>query len=375
MSNDKKKYGKFYTTNYKLILSDLSIPDNEKIIIEPFVGEGNLLEFINHDQSLKIETYDICQPVNDFTSENITFTKQDTLKDPPDYTNKFVITNPPYLARNKSTNKEIYNKYKTNDLFKCFLISLINDPPNGGIIIIPLNFFCSMRKQDIDLRNDFFLKFKILTLNIFKTQVFKDTSYQICSFSFCFRLNDQEKDKGDQKNYNNTIIDKIIFRNKENDKTITDISISKKDKWLIGGDIYTLDQDPDLLVYRYLVRHKHKNKKNNISKKQQCFYIETIDTKDNKIKLITNKNIFYGKDTSRTTASITTDIINLLVKDQNEICDIFNKILNEYREKYDSLFLTNYRDNNRKRISFTLVYTLINHSIIKWIRDNDHLLI
>jgi len=52
-----------------------------------------------------------------------------------------------------------------------------------------------------------------------------------------------------------------------------------------------------------------------------------------------------------------------------------NKILNEYREKYDSLFLTNYRDNNRKRISFTLVYTLINYSIIKWIKDNDYLLI
>src|SRR5271156_2955424 len=254
MSNDKKKYGKFYTTNYKTILSDLFIPDNEKIIIEPFVGEGNLLEFINN--SLKIKTYDICQPVNDFISNNITFIRQDTLKDPPNYSNKFVITNPPYLARNKSTNKEIYNKYKTNDLFKCFLISMINDPPNGGIIIIPLNFFCSMRKQDIDLRNNFFTKFKILTLNIFKTQVFKDTSYQICSFSFCLKRNN----KSVKSNDNNTIIDKIIFRNKENDKTITNIEISKKDKWLIGGDIYTLDQDSDLLVYRYLVRHRTENK-------------------------------------------------------------------------------------------------------------------
>ena len=38
---------------------------------------------------------------------------------------------------------------------------------------------------------------------------------------------------------------------------------------------------------------------------------------------------------------------------------IFTKLLNEYREKYNSLFLTNYRESKdiaRKRISFDLVY-------------------
>lgn len=356
---DKKKYGKFFTTNYKQILSDLSISWNKQIVIEPFVGEGDLLNFILSldEKNIKIETYDICDPKNDFTSKNISFLKQDTLDNPPNYSNKFVITNPPYLARNKSTDKEIYNKYKTNDLFKCFLISLIKNPPNGGIIIIPLNFFCSLRKQDVDLRNDFFKKFRITTLNIFKYQVFKDTSYQICSFSFILNENIEST----------TIIDKIIFRDQKKDKIIENIKISKENKWLIGGDIYILTIDPDIFIYRYT--QKMKKTKNNY------FYIETIDTKDNKIKLITNENIFYGKDTSRTIASINTNIINLSLDDQNEICDIFNKILNEYREKYDSLFLTNYRDNNRKRISFTLVYSLINYSILKWYENNDQLLI
>ena len=71
---------------------------------------------------------------------------------------------------------------KQNDLFKCFLLSLISNPCDGGIIILPLNFFCNLRKSDIELRDKFFKTFDISTLNIFKKQVFKDTSYQICSF-------------------------------------------------------------------------------------------------------------------------------------------------------------------------------------------------
>ena len=104
----KKELGKFFTTNYEKILSDLEIPTDQKIIIEPFVGEGDLLNFIKIFD--KIETYDICQPKNNFTTNNITFTKKDTLNNPPIYSNKFVITNPPYLARNKSEDK----KYITN---------------------------------------------------------------------------------------------------------------------------------------------------------------------------------------------------------------------------------------------------------------------
>ena len=41
-----------------------------------------------------------------------------------------------------------------------------------------------------------------------------------------------------------------------------------------------------------------------------------------------------------------------------------NKFLNEYRDKYNSLFLSNYRESNtiaRKRISFVLVYEICNY--------------
>jgi hypothetical protein len=53
-----------------------------------------------------------------------------------------------------------------------------------GIIIIPLNFICSIRKQDVELRKIFLNKFNIEIINIFEEKVFDDTSYNICSIQF-----------------------------------------------------------------------------------------------------------------------------------------------------------------------------------------------
>ena len=92
----------------------------------------------------------------------ILLNKRDTLLNPLNYNNKFIITNPPYLARNKSQDKSIFDKYKTNDLYKCFIQSIINNNCNGGILIIPLNFFSSIRKSDIDLRKHFLKIYDII---------------------------------------------------------------------------------------------------------------------------------------------------------------------------------------------------------------------
>lgn len=68
----------------------MSIPPNIKTIIEPFTGNGDLLEFIKkHNTVYILECYDI-DPKKDF------IIKKDTIKDPPIYTDKFIITNPTY---------------------------------------------------------------------------------------------------------------------------------------------------------------------------------------------------------------------------------------------------------------------------------------
>ena len=173
---NKKCLGQFYTTNYKHIMQNMYIPDNISNIIEPFAGNGDLLNFLEKDK-YNVKCYDI-EPKKDF------IIKQDTLLNPPDLDGSFIITNPPYLARNKCDNKNIFNKYNTNDLYKCFIQILINSKCLGGIIIIPLNFICSIRKADIELRENFIKKYNISIINIFEEQVFDDTSYSICSFQF-----------------------------------------------------------------------------------------------------------------------------------------------------------------------------------------------
>ena len=49
------------------------------------------------------------------------------------------------------------------------------------------------------------------------------------------------------------------------------------------------------------------------------------------------------------------------LKQQEKLVEIFNLEINKLRDDYLSLFLTNYRDNDRKRIGFDFVYKFINY--------------
>lgn len=82
--NNKKKYGQFYTTNYNYILKDFIIPDDINIIIEPFAGNCDLLNFIENKDKYKIYCYDI-EPKKEF------IIKQDTILEPPLNINKSFI--------------------------------------------------------------------------------------------------------------------------------------------------------------------------------------------------------------------------------------------------------------------------------------------
>lgn len=165
---NKVKFGQFYTKRSQYIIGNL-INDLPKdlIVVEPFCGEGDLLIFEN-----KYEIYDIDPKIKGCS-------KRDTLLNPPDYFSKLVVTNPPFLAKNKNKDKSLYNLYDVGDLYKAAIKSILSS--NGGILIVPLNFFCD---EDNKIRELFFNRFDILRLNIFEETVFDDTTYTICSFSF-----------------------------------------------------------------------------------------------------------------------------------------------------------------------------------------------
>ena len=220
-----QQLGQFYTTNYNYILSDIRCIDiTNKNIIEPFAGSGDLLSFINLEKKdfFHIECYDI-EPKKDF------ITKRDTLLNPPRYENKFIITNPPYLARNKSNDKIIFNKYNQNDLYKCFIQNLIENNCLGGILIIPLNFWCSIREMDINLRKNFLNIYNIVFINIFEEKVFDDTTYAICSFQFAKKEDNIKKDENQIKC--------MVFPS----KNIINFVLNSDNNYTIGGEIYNLD--------------------------------------------------------------------------------------------------------------------------------------
>ena len=336
----KSQLGQFYTTNYDYILSNMKIPDDTKNIIEPFVGNGDLLKFIKNKNEINIEIYDI-----DPKYKNTI--KRDTLNDPPDYTNKFVLTNPPYLARNKSKTKDLYNKYNCNDLYKCFITNLIENTCNGGIIIIPLNFLSSIRKTDIELRKKFLQKYCIEIVNIFEEQVFDDTTYAVCSMYFTKKTSKYEG-----------VINTYIY---PSNKKMT-IKLDSENNYTIGGEIYNLPQNKNIKIERLTKNNSDSEFKTNI-------LLKCIDNNiHNKIclKYVNDDELFIDNTPKLSARSYATLVIKpkLNKEQQEKLVNNFNNYLENQRDKYHSLFLTNYRESNsiaRKRISFNLVFSIVNY--------------
>ena len=67
-----------------------------------------------------------------------------------------------------------------------------------------------------------------------------------------------------------------------------------------------------------------------------------------------------------------TFISNDVISDdiQKELCNNFNKSLNNFRDTYHDLGMTNYRDYNRKRIGFTFAYQLLSREYEKILQKN-----
>lgn len=334
----KQELGQFFTTNYEYILSNMYIPDFVNTIIEPFVGNGDLLNFIDDKDKFIIECYDIDPHYNNAH-------KRDTLRNPPNYQNKFVLTNPPYLARNKSENKELYDKYKCNDLYKCFMISLINNPCQGGILILPVNFISSIRKADVKLRKKFLSVYAIQLINIFEEQVFDDTGYSVCSLYF---LNKNYKYDDDIKIY--------IYPSQKEMR----IQLHEENDYTIGGEIYSLPQNNT-----YKIQRATKNNQTNITN----ILLKCIDDSiDNKLgfKIVSNEDVFVDETPNLSARSYASLVINkkLSILQQKKLVNDMNNYIEIQRYKYNSLFLTNYRESNsiaRKRISFDLAFRICNY--------------
>jgi len=338
----KKVLGQFYTTNQEYILQGMIIPDNIKNIIEPFAGNGDLISFLDKDK-YNIECYDI-EPKHEY------IIKRDTINSPPNYNNKYILTNPPYLARNKSKDKLLFDKYNVNDLYKCVIKEIITNICLGGILIVPLNFWSSIRLADIELRKSFLEKYNVILINIFEEQVFDDTSYTVCSFQFEL-IN----------KYNHNTLNIIIYPL----KTIIKTQLNEENNYMIGGEIYNLKLKKMYKITRLTSKNKKKCNTNIVVK---CI----DDNQNSKIgfSFVNDKDVYIDNTPNQTARTYATLIIepSIDIDKQKKLITKFNEYLEEHRNKYNSLFLCNYRESKdiaRKRISFDLVY-----SITQYILEN-----
>ncbi len=313
-----------YTTNYDTICGNLVqyIP-NEVILVEPFVGQGDLLNLFPEHQW---EIYDLDPKIDGCIT-------QDTLLCVPDYTNKYVITNPPYLAKNKAKERAIYDQYDLDDLYKIALKTMLTAA--GGILIIPTNFFCDNYSQKI--REEFLDTFDILAVNVFTEPIFEDTTYSVCAFAF------RRKTRADSVQQFNII--------KYPSLETYDIVVEKEYGYRIGGQIFHFLSEIKPAFTRLL---KDKEPAGFITK----INLYTIDTRTEPLHLTFGEPSFYGKSTDRTYATLVSDV-ELSEETQKELVEKCNNFLTLYRLQNGNLVFTNYRDYDRKRVEFDFIYRLL----------------
>ena len=314
---------KHFTTQSEIICNNLIhyIPENVNLI-EPFVGDGDLLSlFPNHNW----EIYDIEKHDN---NNNIV---QDTLKNPPTYKDKWVITNPPYLAKNKSINKEIFNLYETDDLYKAAMLSILDC--EGGILIIPTNFFTDERTKDIRIK--FLNQFLIHEVNVFTQPIFESTTYSVCSFAFKRKENKPENQK-------------ILFNIKPKEEQ-TFIELNPVYGYRVAGEFYN-ELNNIKPIFGRLIGKTSSDFITNIK-------LYAIDTRNDRIRVEYCEEPYYGKQSDRTYATLTCKK-ELTIEKQKQLIQHFNQELENFRIKYHDISMTNYRDYNRKRIAFTFAYQL-----------------
>lgn len=311
-----------FTTNYNIILHNIDFKPDEAI--DPFAGDKDLVKYSPNTNWI---LYDIDPRYNDII-------KNDSLLNPPDYTNKTVITNPPYLAKNKTKEfTSIFNKYNVDDLYKASILSLIGC--KNGILIIPINFFTDERSASV--RNQFLSKYKIEYVNVFTKQVFENTPYNVCSFYF-------------EQGKTTDVIFYDYFANKS-----TKINLDSQYNYIIGGEFYNLFSNVQPLFNRVITGNE---------KYITNIFLKAVDSRSQRLSLSYNDNIFIGKESDRTFATLTSNF-ELTSEQQKMLINDFNAFVNSNRDKYNNLLFTTFRDFGRKRISLSTVYKICSYLLYK----------
>ncbi|MDR0953248.1 MAG: class I SAM-dependent methyltransferase [Elusimicrobiota bacterium] len=360
----KQQFGQFFTKNTDYILSGLSEFVKNKNITDPFAGAGDLLKWAKDNGAKSITGFDIDQTLID----NVFVYKNDSLNNPKKY--KFVLTNPPYLYQNKLDDNSILKYSKHTDLYQLSLEKIMNS--EEGIVIVPINFLSAENSKYI--RRMFLEKFEIIKANYFTEQVFRDTTYNVIAFYYRKKTS-----------FSNLMKIDFHFYPQNLHKSI---QLYEKYDWKIGGDFLALTKKyenklkitrleetdlhngniPVIAAYTHLANKRKFNvdEKTWMRIKNNIIILKAIDTGTDDGHICLEDIRRYGYD-ALISIKTSRNQINLVfpsfvsVREQEQLIELFNQELDKKRREYNSLFMTNYRDKDRKRISFNFAYDFINY--------------
>jgi hypothetical protein len=347
MSNDIHEPSRYIITDPKRILRGLKIPEWVNKIVEPFVGNGDLIN--SFGSGYKIASYDLPEPSKKIRKKLPHFVDaRNALSNPPKYEGRFVITSPPYLARDKSEDNEIneiFDEYDQTDLYRCFVASLIKGRVSGGIIILPIDFWSSRIESDVKLRKKFLSKYSVIRINIFEDQVLDDTTSCICSFLF--------DERGDD------IATKIVVYNDEGTVCEIEEVLSRKNHW-IGAEIYDLGNKSEYKISRLT--------RKNIDSPHTNIVADCINGSSKiGLRVVDDKKIYVDKTKELSDRDCMTLVIDPPIgwDGQNRLVSQFTRFIKEQRKKYLPPFLRSYCEFAGKRISFESVYTIVRYLLYK----------
>jgi|GEM_PF-410477 len=397
----KKQLGQFFTTNSDWILQGLEPFIAGKNVVDPFAGAGDLLHWARKHGARSAFGYDIDDSLAD--GENIRHC--DSFTEP--LRAEFIITNPPYLYQNKLKDNRLLASIKHTDLYQLALEKMVES--EEGIVLVPVNFLSAENAKYI--RQIFLEKFAIIKANYFTEPVFADTSYNIIAFYYRKKRQPAESMAidftlytGATKNARGLAGGACATKNRpaaaqaagaalldnagKATKIQTKLTVFRRHNWQIGGEFLAATrhygnrlqigrlEEEDLRPGNYAVRlaYNHLNCRRNMHVckashniiKNNIMLLKAIDTGTEGGQICLEDIRKYDCD-ALVSIKTSRNQINLVmplyigIKEQEQLINLFNAELQAQRQRYYSLFMTNYRDKDRKRISFNFAYNLLNY--------------
>ena len=411
----------------KYIFPEIKNNIRKNIWVDLYAGEGNLVLpilneitpeervnfFENHIYLFDIQPEMVQKCINNAKSYGIpieiaqnNIKVRDNLDNFPTTLKKnkypiFHITNPPYLylgyiRKHKETQKYLkyFNAQNTGyqDLYQIAMINDLRNNIENLIYIIPANFLFGASVSN-KFRQDFLKYYKILRIIIFETRIFEFTGTNICIGFFKRKKNPKVepiefngiKIKNSDEILNKNYILKPKFKYRagfEFDEFLQAYRIHNPLRikyYLLNEEVIKNKGSNQIAVIdaNYYKKNKYKRLKlqvNNELKEKidsNILYVQTVDkgSIEGRVGLgviekdFDVKGIYVSSDTYRTHPIQIFLEPQISIEDQLLLKDYFNFMLEAFRKKLDSEFLTTYKyskaDYTRKYLGLTQVRGLI----------------